>query len=88
MLEEVEEQLYAIDRALFHITENRDIRKIAGIRLGRCSAIPDNDPPFQQTPEEIARHWCARSGIAYLGSADIGHDAANKIVPFGPQTMV
>jgi muramoyltetrapeptide carboxypeptidase len=29
------------------------------------------------------QHWCARSGIAYLGRADIGHDADNKVVPFG-----
>jgi hypothetical protein len=27
--------------------------------------------------------WCARTGIAYLGRADIGHDAHNKIVPYG-----
>jgi muramoyltetrapeptide carboxypeptidase len=29
------------------------------------------------------RHWCANAGIAYLGRADIGHDAENKVVPFG-----
>ena len=34
-------------------------------------------------PEEIARDWCVRTGIPYLGRADIGHDAANKVVPFG-----
>jgi muramoyltetrapeptide carboxypeptidase len=83
MLEEVSEPMYAIDRAFFHITSNPLIRKAAGIRLGRCSAIPENDPPFGQNEEQIARHWCATSGIPYLGRADIGHDVANKIVPFG-----
>jgi muramoyltetrapeptide carboxypeptidase len=83
MLEEVSEHLYAIDRLMFHITSNDGVRKIAGIRLGRCSDIPANDPPFGQTPEEIARYWCSVSGIPYLGRADIGHDAGNKIVPFG-----
>jgi muramoyltetrapeptide carboxypeptidase len=33
--------------------------------------------------EEVARYWCARSGIPWLGRADIGHDANNKVVPFG-----
>jgi muramoyltetrapeptide carboxypeptidase len=33
--------------------------------------------------EEIARYWCGRSGIPWLGRADIGHDIDNKIVPFG-----
>ncbi len=68
---------------MFHVTSNEGIRRVAGIRLGRMSDIPENDRPFGQTPQEIVRHWCAVSGIAYLGQADIGHDAANKIVPFG-----
>ena len=83
MLEEVSEHLYAIDRALFHITSNPEIRKIAGLMLGRCGDIPENDRPFGLTEEEIARHWCKVSGIPYLGRADIGHDIGNKIVPFG-----
>jgi muramoyltetrapeptide carboxypeptidase len=83
MLEEVGEQLYRIDRALCHITSNREIRKTAGLMLGRCSNVPDNRPAFGQSEDEIVRHWCARSGIPYLGRADIGHDADNKIVPFG-----
>jgi len=35
------------------------------------------------TAEEIVRFWCERSGIAFLGAADIGHDAGNRVVPFG-----
>lgn len=83
MLEEVSEYMYRIDRTMFHITGNADVRRIAGIRLGRCSLIPENDPDFGESEEEIARYWCARSGIPWLGRADIGHDAANKVVPFG-----
>lgn len=83
MLEDVSEYMYRIDRALFHITSQPNIRRVAGIRLGRCSAIPDNDPDFSATEEQVARHWCEVSGIAYLGRADIGHDIGNKIVPFG-----
>jgi len=82
MLEEVSEAMYRIDRSLFHITSNTDIRKAAGIRLGRCSLIPDNEPDFGQDAEQVARHWCERSGIPFLGVADIGHDVANKLVPF------
>ncbi|HEY5070494.1 MAG TPA: LD-carboxypeptidase [Caulobacteraceae bacterium] len=83
MLEEVSEPMYRIDRSLLHITSNPRIRRVAGLRLGRCSAIPDNDPDFGETEEEVARHWCERSGIPWLGRADIGHDADNKVVPFG-----
>jgi muramoyltetrapeptide carboxypeptidase len=83
MLEEVSEYMYAIDRMMFHIAAQAPLRALAGIRLGRCSAIPDNDPPFGQTEEEVVKHWCEVSGISYMGRADIGHDAANKVVPFG-----
>jgi len=81
MVEEVAEHLYAVDRLFFHITQQ--LHGIAGLRLGRISAVPENDRPFGATASSIARDWCGRSGIPFLGSADIGHDAANRIVPFG-----
>ena len=83
LLEEVAEYLYSIDRALFHITSTPAFRKLAGIKLGRCSQIPPNDPDFGKTEVEVAEFWCKRAGIPYLGRADIGHDADNKVVPFG-----
>ena len=81
MVEEVAEHLYAVDRLFFHVTQH--LRAIAGLRLGRISAVPENDRPFGASAEDIAQDWCARTGIPFLGSADIGHDAANRIVPFG-----
>lgn len=81
MVEEVAEHLYAVDRLFFHVTQH--LRGIAGLRLGRITAVPENDRPFGAEPEQIARYWCERSGIPFLGFADIGHDSANKIVPFG-----
>ena len=83
MLEEIDEHMYRIDRSLFHITSNPRIRKVAGIRLGRCSRIPPNDIDFGADEVAVVKHWCAQSGIPYLGRADIGHDVENKIVPFG-----
>lgn len=81
MVEEVAEHLYAVDRLMFHVTHH--LRGIAGLRLGRVTAIPENDRPFGAGEVDIARYWCERTGIPYLGRADIAHDAANKIVPFG-----
>jgi muramoyltetrapeptide carboxypeptidase len=83
LIEEVSEYMYRVDRALFHVTSNPMIRKIAGLRLGRVSDVPENDPPFAADEEEVTRDWCARAGIAYRGRADIGHDVHNKIVVFG-----
>lgn len=81
MVEEVSEYLYAVDRLFFHATAH--LGGIAGLRLGRVSDVPENDRPFGQDVESIARYWCDRHSLPFLGPADIGHDAANRIVPFG-----
>jgi muramoyltetrapeptide carboxypeptidase len=84
LIEEVDEHMYRIDRSLFHLTAQPLAGRLAGLRLGRCSKVPPNDPEFGEDEERIARFWCERADIAWLGRADIGHDSANKIVPFGP----
>lgn len=81
-LEDVDEHHYRIDRALFHVTSSPAIRRVAGLRQGRF-AVAENNRPFGQDVDAIFQHWCNASGIAYLGTADIGHDADNKIIPFG-----
>lgn len=83
MVEEVSEYLYSVDRLFFHLVEVLKGMDIAGLRLGRVSDVPENDRAFGSDAEAIARDWCARAGIQYLGRADIGHDHANRIVPFG-----
>ena len=94
-IEEVSEHLYAFDRAFFHVAANLSAgaadkvsesgqkEKIAGIRLGRVSDVPQNDRPFGANAGEIARYWCDYFGIEWLGSADIGHDSDNHVIPFG-----
>ncbi|MGX7952388.1 LD-carboxypeptidase [Tsuneonella sp. HG249] len=83
MIEEIAEHLYAVDRLLFHVTANLAPCGIAGLRLGSVSNVPDNDRPFGSEPEAMTRYWCDKHGIPYLGKADIGHCAENRIVPFG-----
>lgn len=86
MVEEVSEYLYGFDRAFFHVASHLKDAGLAGLRLGRVSDVPDNDRPFGEGAEAIAKRWCRKSGIPYLGAADIGHDADNKVVPFGLAT--
>ncbi len=82
LIEDVAEHEYRIDRTMFHVTGSDAVCRVAGIRLGRISEIPDNDPAFGHDAESIVRNWCERAGIAFLGPADIGHDAANRVGPF------
>ncbi len=81
MVEEVAEHLYAIDRMFFHLAGT--LPRLAGLRLGSVTDVPENYVEFGQSEEEIARFWCDRAGIPYLGRALIGHTSANRVVPFG-----
>ncbi len=81
MVEEVSEHLYSVDRMFFHIANV--LPRVAGLRLGAVTAVPENDRDFGQSSEEIAKFWCDRAGIPYLGRARIGHTPDNHIVPFG-----
>ena len=82
LIEEVSEHHYKIDRLMFHVTSNANIRKVARIRLGRASDIPENDPAWGTDEREIVADWCRRAGIELGPPADIGHDSGNRIVPF------
>ena len=82
MLEEVAEEMYRIDRCLFQLVSSGALDGAAGLRLGRWKVKP-NDPEFGLGAEEVLRYWADRAGVPYLGEADIGHDPANKVVPFG-----
>jgi len=82
LVEDVGEHLYRIDRSMFHVTASAAIQKVRRLRLGRIADVLPNDPDFGTDEGSIVEQWCARSGIPFGGRADIGHDAANRVVPF------
>ena len=82
LVEDLGEHLYRTDRTMFHVTSSANVRKVARLRLGRVADILPNDIEFGTDEAAIVEDWCARSGIPYGGRADIGHDAANRVVPF------
>ena len=83
LIEEVSEHHYSVDRLMFHLTSSANVRRVDRLRLGRVSDIPANDVDFGHDELAIVTDWCTRSGITFGGRADIGHDADNRVVPFG-----
>ena len=75
--------MYRIDRHFFHVTSNANVRTLRGYPAGALSGHAEERSGVRDEEEEVARFWCERSGIPYLGRADIGHDSDNKVVPFG-----
>ena len=86
LIEEVSEHYYRIDRLMFHITGSANVRGVKELRLGTMNDIPENEPVWGSDEEAIVKDWCARAGINYGGRAIIGHDASNRVVPFGRKT--
>ncbi len=84
LIEDVNEHHYRIDRTMFHVAASPNVRRVARLRLGRVGDIPANDPDFGRDEATIVQEWCERAGIPFGGRADIGHDTANRVVPFGP----
>jgi muramoyltetrapeptide carboxypeptidase len=82
LIEEIGEHLYRIDRTMFHLTGSANVRKVRRLRLGRVADVLENDVDFAIDEQAIVEDWCRRSGIAFGGRADIGHDARNRVVPF------
>ena len=80
MIEDVDEHMYRIDRSLWQVLSAPGMDKLAGLRLGRISEVPENDPDFVLDEVETVQYRCAEAGVPYLGRADIGHDAENKVV--------
>ena len=83
LIEDLGEQLYRIDRSMFHVAASANVGRAARVRLGRVADILPNDPEFGLDAAAIVEDWCDRSGIRFGGRADIGHDAQNRVVPFG-----
>ena len=83
LIEDVSEPLYRIDRMLFTLAHATQVKGLAGVRLGRIGDVQPNDPPWGETLETMMARWCGEMGVRYLGRAEIGHDASNRVVPFG-----
>ena len=79
LIEEVSEQLYRIDRTMFHVTASANVRRAsAEFGSGGSATSLRTTPNSAATKSAIVEEWCARSGIAFGGRADIGHDAAKS----------
>ena len=87
MLEEVGEAMYRIDRSLFHITSNADIRRVSGVMLGRCGDVTPNRPDFgmnkKRSPVTGAR------GPAFHGwdAPTLGMTSTTRLFPFRGRRM-
>ena len=71
MVEDIDEYMYRLDRALWQVLSAPGMDRIAGLRLGRCGEIPENDPDYVLTEVEMAQGALRRRRRSRISAAPI-----------------
>ncbi|MGH9380773.1 MAG: S66 peptidase family protein [Thermoanaerobaculia bacterium] len=82
LLEDVEEDLYRIDRMLTQLYLAGKLREVAGVVFGDCSRCdPGEGTSFSL--EQILRHWLQPLGVPVLSGLAFGHVPERLTLPIG-----
>lgn len=88
-LEDVQENLYRIDRMLTSLKLAGILDKVKGVIFGTCSQCgPGNDNYAALTMEEILADHIKTLGVPAWQGAMIGHDQPQWTVPFGLEVEI
>ncbi len=88
-LEDVQENLYRVDRMLTSLKLAGILDKVKGVVFGTCSQCgPGNDNYAALTMEEILADHIKTLGVPAWQGAMIGHDTPQWTVPFGLEVEI
>ncbi|MEQ9413147.1 MAG: LD-carboxypeptidase, partial [Cyclobacteriaceae bacterium] len=77
VLEEVDEQLYKIDRMFTQLKRAGKLSQLAGLVIGHMTDLKDTDLPFNQTIEELILDKVSEHKYPVGFDFPIGHEAPN-----------
>ena len=72
-IEDVDENLYAFDRMLFHMKEAGMFENIRGLIVGELTEMKDQTIPFGKTTDEIILDVCGDLNIPIVTNFPCGH---------------
>ena len=72
-IEDVDENLYAFDRMLFHMKESGMFENIRGLIVGELTEMKDQTIPFGKTTDEIILDVCGDLNIPIVTNFPCGH---------------
>ena len=85
-LEDVDEELYRIDRMLTTLALGGKFSRIAGLIWGRCSRCSVKGPTFSL--EEILRDRFGSLGVPAISGLSFGHIEQKLVMPIGVQATL
>jgi len=80
-IEDVDENLYAFDRMLFHMKEAGMFENIRGLIVGELTEIKDEIIPFGKTTNEIILDVCGDLNIPIVTNFPCGHGNYQATLP-------
>jgi len=80
-IEDVDENLYAFDRMLFHMKEAGVFENIRGLIVGELTEIKDEIIPFGKTTNEIILDVCGDLNIPIVTNFPCGHGNYQATLP-------
>ena len=80
-IEDVDENLYAFDRMLFHMKEAGMFESIRGLIVGELTEMKDQTIPFGKTTDEIILDVCGDLNIPIVTNFPCGHGNYQATLP-------
>ena len=80
-IEDVDENLYAFDRMLFHMKEAGMFENIRGLIVGELTEMKDQTIPFGKTTDEIILDVCGDLNIPIVTNFPCGHGNYQATLP-------
>lgn len=87
-IEDLNEQLYHLDRMLVQMQRSGKLEQLAGLIVGTFSDMKDCDTPFGKTAEEIIAEHVAEYDYPVLFGFPAGHSDKNNALYFGRKTKM
>ena len=87
-IEDVGEQLYNIDRMMIAMKKAGKLKDLKALLVGQFTDIPDNEPSFGYTYQEIIKEHTADYDFPVIFDVPIGHVADNYPLMFGAKLQV
>lgn len=87
-IEDVGEALYNIDRMMIALQKAGKLASIKALIVGQFTSIPDNDPAFGKTYQEIILEHTVSYNFPIIFNAPVGHITNNYPLMLGAELQV
>ncbi|MCB0431295.1 MAG: LD-carboxypeptidase [Flavobacteriales bacterium] len=87
-LEDLDEYLYHIDRMMVNLRRSGKLQGLAGLVVGGCTDMKDNQVPFGKTAEEIISDAVSSYGYPVCFGFPAGHVAENMPLIMGRKVFL